>query len=60
MVWWLTPVIPTRRRPRQEDCWEFQASLGYNRKLYQKEKRAVPCAALFQFVPLPDLAVKLL
>ena len=28
-VWWLTPLIPALKRLRQEDCYEFEASLGY-------------------------------
>lgn len=58
-------VVAHTRDPNTEEAeagglLRVQASLGYSRKLYQKEKRAVPCAALFRFVPLPDLAVKLL
>lgn len=31
-----TPVIPAHRRPRQEDWWELEASLGYKARPYLK------------------------
>jgi hypothetical protein len=30
LVWCLAPVIPALRRPRQEDCCEFETILNYS------------------------------
>lgn len=37
-VWRLMPVILAFGRPRREGCWEFQGSLGYRVKHFQKQK----------------------
>ena len=37
-VGWYTPVTPALERLRQEDCYEFQASLGYRVRLSKSFK----------------------
>lgn len=36
--WWSMHAVPTLQRLRQEDCWEFKASLCYRVRLCFKEK----------------------
>lgn len=36
-MWGLTSVIPAHRRLRQEECLEFQASLGQSETLLKKQ-----------------------
>jgi hypothetical protein len=36
-MWWYMPVMPARRRLRQEDC-EFKISLGYIARAYLLKK----------------------
>ena len=38
--WWHTPLAPALKRQRQEDFWEFQASLVYKSELQNRKSYA--------------------